>query len=167
MSEHLPPLRVEPLTPEAFAPFGDVIAAENAGTVYLINEGTARRYHDLARIDADAEGGRVIVSLFRAQARELPVTVCMLERHPLGSQAFMPLGPAPYLAVVSLDPTQAPRAFLAQAGQGINLHRGVWHHPLLALERESDFLVIDRGGPGANCDVVELSTPLRIERLDP
>lgn len=159
-------LRVEPLTRAAFAAFGDVIDVASAATVYTINEGTAQRFHDLARIDTDAEGGRPIVSLFRAQARALPFVVRMLERHPLGSQGFMPLGPHPYLVVVSEGPNATPRAFLAQPGQGVNLHRGVWHHPLLALDATSDFLVIDRSGPGANCDEVELSAHWRIDRLD-
>src|SRR3546814_10405738 len=83
-------------------------------------------------------------------------TVCTLERHPLGSQAFMPLTPHPYLVVVGSSPDAMPRAFLAQPGQGINLHRGVWHHPLLALEAPSEFLVLDRAGHGNNRDAVML-----------
>ena len=150
-------LTVEPLTAEAFAPFGDVIEPAGAKQVYAINEGTAQRFHDLAALDCNAEGGRVIVSLFRAAPRELPFTVRMLERHPLGSQAFVPVDPATrYLAVVSEAPDVTPRAFLVDRGRGINLKRGAWHHPLIALERESDFLVLDRGGTGANCDEVTL-----------
>lgn len=159
-------LRVEPLTRATFAAFGDVIDAASAETVYTINGGTAQRFHDLAHIDTGVDGGRPIVSLFRAQARALPFVVRMLERHPLGSQGFMPLGPHSYLVVVSEGPDATPRAFLAQPGQGVNLHRGVWHHPLLALDATSDFLVIDRGGPGANCDEVELTVHWRIDRLD-
>jgi ureidoglycolate lyase len=159
-------LRVEPLTHATFAAFGDVIDVASAETVYTINEGTAQRFHDLARIDTGADRGHPIVSLFRAQARALPFVVRMLERHPLGSQGFMPLGPHPYLVVVSESLDTIPRAFLAQPGQGVNLHRGVWHHPLLALDATSDFLVIDRGGPGANCDEVELAAHWRIDRLD-
>jgi len=151
-------LAVEALTRAAFAPFGEVIQAAGAATEHAINDGTAQRFHDLARVDTDADGGRPIVSVFRAQPRTLPFVVRMLERHPLGSQAFMPLGPHPYLVVVSEGPDRVPCAFLAQPGQGINLHRGVWHHPLLALGATSDFLVLDRGGPGANCDEVTLTT---------
>lgn len=153
MSETLPTLRVEPLTRDAFAPFGEVIDASAAKQVYAINEGTAQRYHDLATLDCAHEGGRVIVSLFRAEPRALPFEIAMLERHPLGSQAFVPLAAATrYLVVVSESPETTPRVFLAENGQGINLHRGTWHHPLLALAWVSDFLVLDRGGPGANCD---------------
>jgi ureidoglycolate lyase len=155
-------LAVEPLTAAAFAPFGDVIEPASAKATYAINEGTATRYHDLARIDTAAGDGRTVVSIFRAQPRAFPFAVEMLERHPLGSQAFVPMGPAPYLVVVGTGAGDAPRAFLARDGQGVNFHRGTWHHPLLALERESAFLVIDRDGPGENCDEVRLVEPYRI-----
>ena len=149
-------LRVEALSPAAFAPFGDVIEADAAATQYAVNAGTATRYHDLARIDTAHDGGRPVVSLFRAAPRELPFRVAMLERHPLGSQAFVPLGEARYVVVVAADPAAPPRAFLAQR-QGINYRRGVWHHPLIVLDRITDFLCLDRAGPGANCEEVGLA----------
>lgn len=149
-------LRIEALTREAFAAFGDVIEADGAARAFAINAGTTQRFDDLAAIDTAREGGRTIVSLFRAQPRTLPFLVTMLERHPLGSQAFVPLQRQPYLIVVASDPSTPPRAFLARDGQGINYRAGTWHHPLLALETVSDFLVIDRGGPGANCDEAAL-----------
>ncbi|MBB5209211.1 ureidoglycolate lyase [Chiayiivirga flava] len=147
-------LRVEPLTRTAFAPFGDVIAADDEAHHYPINEGTTERYHDLARVDVQADGGRALISIFRAQPRVLPFEVRMLERHPLGSQAFVPLSAKPYLVVVApagaLDPASV-RAFSVADGRGVNLARGVWHHPLLALQA-CDFLVVDRGGAGNNLD---------------
>lgn len=152
-------LTVERLTSAAFAPFGDVIEPASAKATYAINDGTATRYHDLARIDTATGEGRTVVSIFRARPRAFPFAVGMLERHPLGSQAFVPLGPAPYLVVVGTGADDAPRAFLARDGQGVNFHRGTWHHPLLALEAESAFLVIDRAGPGANCDEIRLAEP--------
>jgi ureidoglycolate lyase len=155
-------LTVEPLTREGFAPFGDVIAAEGAQQAYAINSGTTQRFHDLAEIDTTRDGGRTIVSLFRAQPRELPFVVTMLERHPLGSQAFVPLSARPYLVVVATDPSATPRAFLARDGQGVNYRPGTWHHPLLALDAVSDFLVIDRAGPGNNCDEVELAETYKL-----
>lgn len=146
-------LTVEPLTAAAFAPFGEVIEPASAKKTYAINDGTAQRFHDLANVDCTGGGGRSIVSIFRATPRELPFTVVMLERHPLGSQAFVPLDPSlRYLAVVSQSPDATPRAFFVDQGRGINLKRGTWHHPLIALDRQSDFLVIDRAGEGANCD---------------
>lgn len=157
-------LPLEALTAAAFAPFGEVIEPAAAKQIFSINEGTAQRYHDLATLDCGSEGGRVIVSLFRAAPRELPLLVRMLERHPLGSQAFVPLDPATrYLVVVASDPAATPRAFLAEAGRGINLHRGTWHHPLLALDASADFLVLDRGGPGANCDEAALPSDWRVQ----
>ncbi len=145
-------LCVAQLTREAFAPFGDLIVAESAAARYAINEGSSIRYHDLARIDTGSEGGRPLLSLFRAQPHTLPFAVRMLERHPLGSQAFIPLDPASRYLVVVAGTDLIPQAFLALRSQGINLRRGVWHHPLLALDQVSDFLVIDRGGPGENCE---------------
>ena len=161
MSEPLS-LRVEALTREAFAAFGDVIEPASAAQTYAINAGTTTRFHDLARIDADRDGGRPVLSLFRAQPRELPFAITQLERHPLGSQAFVPLSQRPYLVVVAADPVGTPRAFLARDGQGVNYHAGTWHHPLLALDGVSDFLVIDRAGPGNNCDEVELAATFTV-----
>lgn len=150
-------LAIEPLEPEAFAPFGEVIAARAARSTYAINEGTSQRFHALARADCAHADGATVISLFRAQPRALPFRVTMLERHPLGSQAFVPLDPATrYVVVVAASPEARPRAFLAQRGDGVNFARGTWHHPLIALEAERDFLVIDRDGPGANCDEATL-----------
>ena len=154
-------LVVEPLTPAAFAPFGEVIAPEAARTAYGINDGTSQRFHALGHVEAD--GGQAVISIFRAQPRALPFEVRMLERHPLGSQAFVPLSDAPYLVVVAEDPSAPPRAFLARR-QGVNFRRGTWHHPLLALEGTSDFLVVDREGADANCDEVALAQAWVITR---
>jgi len=150
-------IRPVPLTPDAFAPFGEVIAA-GWGERLLINDGTTERFNNLAEIDVSAEGGRPIVNIFRAQPRVLPLPVRMVERHPLGSQTFVPLGPAPFLVLVAPPgDTVTPadlRAFKTAPGQGVNYRRGIWHHPLIALNEVSDFLVIDRAGPGGNCDEV-------------
>ena len=156
-------LTIEALTAERFAPFGDIIAADAAARHFPINGGTTERYHDLAGLDAGPDG-KLIVSIFRGQPRELPFAVIMLERHPLGSQAFMPLGKQPYLVVVApageAPEPDALRAFLARPGQGVNYAPGVWHHPLLALNETCDFLVIDRSGPGNNCDEMTLADPV-------
>jgi len=152
-------LRPEPLTREAFAAFGDVIETGGAPG-YPINEGTADRFHDLAEVDVDEAGGRALISIFRSRPRDYPLEIRMMERHPIASQAFIPLDRRPFLVIVAATGT-APsaadlRAFLATGSQGVNYHRGVWHHPLLSLEDESDFLVIDRGGEGHNLDEVRL-----------
>jgi ureidoglycolate lyase len=158
-------LPVEPLTRGAFAPFGEVIAADAAHTTVAVNDGTAQRFHALGRVDGD--GGTTVLSIFRAQPRTLPFEVRMLERHPHGSQAFVPLSGTPYLVVVASDPSQPPRAFLARGDQGVNFRKGTWHHPLLALERQSDFLVVDREGDDDNCDEVALAEPWTIAMASP
>lgn len=158
-------LQVEPLTAVAFAPFGDVIAPTSAKRVYAVNEGTAQRFHDLAEVDTASDGGRTLVSIFRAQPRSLPFQIRMLERHPLGSQAFIPLLGHPYLIAVSESPQHRPRVFLAEHGEGVNYRPGTWHHPLIALNATSDFLVIDRGGGGHNCDEAELPVGYVIEAM--
>jgi ureidoglycolate lyase len=157
-------LEIEPLTREAFAPFGDVIELDGARH-FPINAGTTERYHDLANIDVGDAGGRALVNVFRARPFRFPIEIRMMERHPLGSQAFIPIGDAPYLVVVAprgtLDAGQL-RAFVTRGWQGVNYAKGVWHHPLLALGDRSDFIVIDRGGAGANCEEVPLSEPWTI-----
>jgi OHCU decarboxylase len=162
-------LTIEPLTREAFAPFGDVIQADDSVRHFTINDGNTERYHDLARIDPGPDG-RAIVSIFRGQPRALPFPVTMMERHPRASQAFFPLSERPYLVVVA-DAASTPRVedlrvFLCTAGQGVNYAKGVWHHPLLALDAVSDFLIIDRAGPGDNCDVAQMAAVGLIPALE-
>ncbi|MBS0356515.1 MAG: ureidoglycolate lyase [Proteobacteria bacterium] len=152
-------LNPQPLTREAFAPFGEVIEASDAVRHFTINAGNTERYHDLAQIEAGPDG-KVIVSIFRGQPRTLPFRVEMMERHPLASQAFIPMSGKPYLVVVA-PAGAAPKAedlrvFLARGDQGVNYATGVWHHPLLALETVCDFLVVDRSGSAPNCDEVVL-----------
>lgn len=149
----------QPLTQAAFQPFGQVIEVSDAATHYTINDGNTERYHDLARIEPGTNG-RAIVSIFRGLQRQLPFELNMMERHPLGSQAFIPMSGKPYLVVVAA-PGKAPTVedltvFYCRADQGVNYDTGVWHHPLLALDAVSDFIVIDRSGPDNNCDVVQL-----------
>jgi ureidoglycolate lyase len=147
-------LIIEPLTKEAFAPFGDVIETEGSDH-FPINDGSTQRFHDLADIQLDT-GARALVNIFRATPLSYPLNVRMVERHPMGSQAFIPLNGRPYLVAVArkgeVVTANDLRIFAAQGDQGINYHAGTWHHPVLALEAVSDFLVIDRGGEGPNCD---------------
>jgi ureidoglycolate lyase len=157
---------IKPLTALAFTPFGDVLQVADDKEHFPINDGYTQRYHDLANIDVADENGRAIVSIFRSTPLALPIKIEMMERHPLGSQAFMPLSQQPYLIVV------APRGefdqdnvevFLAQPTQGVNYHKGTWHHFCLALNQDCDFLVIDRSGEGNNCDVETLHGGMVIE----
>jgi len=156
----------ETLTEEAFAPYGDVIEASTAAEMIRINEGNTLRFHDQMAVDVADGDGEPCVSIFRSTPLENPIAIKMMEYHPLGSQAFMPLGQQPYLVVVAeagvFDPSRI-RVFLAQPGQGVNYHKGTWHHYCLALNAVSDFLVIDRKGDGDNCEEVQLSAGEQIE----
>jgi ureidoglycolate lyase len=152
-------LTPEPLTAEAFVPFGEVIEASARAEQIAINYGYTSRFNDLARLDVADGGGHAIVSLFRSLPLDPPL-LKIFERHPLGSQSFTPLNSRPFLVAVApagaFDPA-AIRVFRAEPHQGVNYKKGVWHHFLLPLDAESDFLVIDRAGPGDNLDEIELS----------
>ena len=157
----------KPLTSEAFCVFGDVIEASQNVDNFAINDGFTQRYHDLAKLDINDKQGHAIVSIFRSTPLAQPIAINMMERHPYGSQAFIPMGQNPYLVVVApagefdIDNIEV---FIANANQGVNYHKGTWHHFCLALNGESDFLVIDRGGKGDNCDVLELDGSLSITK---
>ncbi|ANK75402.1 ureidoglycolate lyase [Ensifer adhaerens] len=145
---------IQPLTREAFAPFGDVIETENANN-FPINGGNATRYHDLAKIDTTGEKARPMISLVRGVPYPLPLKLTMVERHPLGSQAFIPLSDNPFLIVVSRETDEGPSepiAFKTTPGQGVNIARNVWHGILTPLDDVSDFAVVDRGGEGVNLE---------------
>jgi ureidoglycolate lyase len=152
-------LTPEPLTAEAFAPFGSVIEASGDAVKLDINQGHAIRYDRLAEIDVADGDGAGVISLFRARPLG-ELVLKMFERHPLGSQSFMPLGGGPYLVAVApagaFDAARI-RLFRAEAHQGVHYRKGVWHHFLLVLEADSDFLVIDRAGPDDNCEQIALA----------
>lgn len=143
---------VQPLTREAFAPFGDVIEIEGAHS-FPINHGMCMRYHDLAKVETTGDNARTLISLLRGKPYELPLELEMVERHPFGSQAFVPLSQNPFLVVAAHEQPDGPSdpvAFLTKPGQGVNIHRNIWHGILTPLEGDSDFVVIDRGGDGVN-----------------
>ena len=145
-------IRTEPLATATFAAFGDVL--ETVGEPdKIINQGLCGRWHDLAELDVT--DGRVGISLFKAELRALPYSLDMMERHPDGSQAFLPMSPDPFLVVVAPDDDDrpgTPQAFLTLPGQGVNYHRGVWHGVLAPLGGSGLFAVIDRIGSGANLE---------------
>lgn len=147
-------LHPEPLTAAAFAPFGEVIEPRPE-TARTINEGFTTRFHALATVAA--EGGPVILSIFRGRPR--PLRLEMLERHPKGAQAFLPLGRRPWLTVTAEAPDAPLRAFLCGPEQGLCLAPGVWHHPLLTLAAQ-DFLVADRARPEDNLEEAPLPAPV-------
>ena len=165
-------LRLQELTAAAFAPYGDVIETAQA-EAFPINNGTTTRFHDLAKVETEGPQARTLINLFRGKPFEPPIGIAMLERHPLGSQAFIPLHDRPWLVVVARDDFGSPaepEAFLVRPAsgrlRGVNYARNVWHHPLLALEAESDFCVIDRGGEGNNLEEFFFDRPYEIASLE-
>jgi ureidoglycolate lyase len=145
-------ITVKPLTEAAFAPFGDVLEVRGSPD-RLINQGLCGRFHDRARLDFS--DGRAGLSLFDAEPRSLPYRLEMMERHPEGSQAFVPMSMAAFLVIVAPDAGGVPGrplAFLTAPGQAINLHRGTWHGVLTPLSAPGLFAVLDRIGPGDNLE---------------
>ena len=152
---------IEPLTASAFAPFGQVIEIEGAHH-YPINAGMTERFHDLAKVELGGVHARPLISIFRGQPYALPLSLTLVERHPLGSQAFYPLTATPWLVIVAEDESGSPvrlRAFAPTARQGVNIAMNTWHGVLTPLEQEADFIVVDRGGDGNNLEEFVFPTP--------
>ena len=154
----------QPITAEAFAPFGDLIEAAGEPDK-IINQGNCGRYHDRARMDL--HGGRAGVSLFKARPRALPYTLDMVERHPDGAQCFVPMTMDGFLVIVAPDSGGVPGeplAFLTAPGQAVNFHRNTWHGVLTPLAEPGLFAVVDRIGPGANLEEHWFSKPYTVIR---
>jgi ureidoglycolate lyase len=144
----------EPLAAAAFAPFGDVIEARGAPS-FQINGGMCDRFHDLARMEFVGPAARVNISIGFGRPYALPLVLTLVERHPLGSQAFVPMTEDPFLVVVAPDEDGTPgrpRAFLTAPGQGVNYLRNTWHGVLTPLGRAANFLIVDRAGEGVNLE---------------
>ena len=148
-------LQPQPLTRERFAPYGDVIESTEVDRAAM-NAARFERFDDLCAVDM-GDDGRVAVSIARCRvATSLPYRIDMVERHPLGSQAFVPLSRATMIVVVA-PPEQSVetadlRAFVTNGRQGVNYKRGTWHMPLIAFEAGQEFLIIDRAAGQPNCD---------------
>jgi ureidoglycolate lyase len=157
-------INIRPLAREAFAPFGDVLETEGAPS-FPINAGKCVRYHDLAKVETTGKKARPMISLLRGEPYPLPLELNMVERHPLGSQAFIPLSEHPFLVVVAEETADGPGqpiAFKTAPGQGVNIGRNVWHGILTPLEGISEFAVVDRGGEGINLEEHFYKTPFLI-----
>jgi ureidoglycolate lyase len=158
-------LRPEPLTRARFAPYGDVIDASH-DNVNAMNEARFERFDDLCRVDL--AGGDVAISMTRCRTpTSLPLRVDMVERHPLGSQAFVPMTPCRMVIVVA-PPGESVnaedlRAFVTNGRQGINYHRGTWHMPLIAFAAGQEFLIVDRRADTPNCEQHELDVAVMLE----
>ena len=151
-------VKIKPLTIENFSSFGEVISCEGHNFFHINNEHT-ERYHALVetKIKDDAKVG---ISIFKnIKSTQIPFEISMLERHPHGSQAFIPMQGQSFLVIVAprLDDNMPDLsqicAFITNGMQGVNYHVGTWHYPLLTLEAPSLFAVIDRIGSGNNCDI--------------
>jgi ureidoglycolate lyase len=155
-------LAVRPLEAEAFAPYGTVVESAQDGR--WINDGNAWR-SEAGQLELDAEGGCATLAVFRARGRAAAGPWHELERHRLGTQSFLPLGPARCVLLVALG-TSAPEpaslaAFITRPGQGWTLDAGTWHHGLIVLE-DTDVAVVERQGPAPDCDIVHLAEPVTL-----
>lgn len=150
-------IRIKQLTKEAFAKYGEVVEAAGAREI-PINQGYAVRRNALGTVDIATNGGDVNISLFVAQPRPKPIAIEVMERHPDGTQLFYPLQDRDWLVVVCDDPHRGEtyRAFLATGQQGVNYARNIWHHPLLVLDADSRFFIVDRKGPDVNLEEIFL-----------
>ena len=145
-------LQTQPLTTNAFKAFGEIIDATGVPDK-IINQGLCGRYHDLAKLDFTS--GKAGISVFNAEARSLPFKLEMMERHPEGSQAFIPMHQYPFLIIVSHDKNgvpDTPISFISKPGQGINIFKNTWHGVLCPLHAPGLFAVIDRIGEGPNLE---------------
>lgn len=153
-------ITIVPLTAQAFAPFGDVIEFSDAPD-FMINNGMCGRFHDLAKLEF--LDGAANISLAHGQPYSLPLNLTMMERHPLGSQAFIPLNDSPFLVVVAADNNgipAAPLAFKTNGAQGVNYHRNTWHGVLTPLGAAQPFLVVDWIGQGNNLEEFYFESPV-------
>lgn len=157
-----PVITAVPLSDEHFSAFGDVIQTLSEPSM-MINEGNCARYHDLAALEfIDAAAG---ISVFQAKPYQIPHVLNLMERHPLGSQAFLPMTSDPFLVVVAADNDGvpgAPCAFLTNGQQGVNYHRNIWHAVLTPLSGSGLFAVVDRIGGGSNLQEHTFETAYRI-----
>ena len=152
----------QPLTADAFAPFGDVLELTDRENL-TINAGQCQRHHDLARLDFG--DGRAGISLFDGKPRQFPYALDLVERHPLGSQAFIPMNGVPLLVTVCPDEggiPSRPQAFVMHPDQAINLHKGTWHGVLAPIAAQGLYAVIDRIGDGPNLEEYTYPNPVLI-----
>lgn len=152
-----------PLTTADFAPYGDVIELGDEPS-FMINNDMCGRHHDLAKLDFGE--GSASIGLADAQPYTLPLDVQMMERHPLGSQTFVPLTSRPFLVLVAHDDNGQPanpQAFMSNGKQGVNYHRNVWHGVLCPIGQAQVFMIVDRVGEGNNLEEWHFKTSLRIE----
>ena len=146
------------MTKDNFSMFGDMISTENIKPIE-INNGYANRFDDIAKIDTANNNGETTISIFSALKRSFPMKIDMMEKHPLGTQAFIPMKETTFLTLVAPEGKKLEmdkiESFVVPKGKGVNYKTGIWHFPLISTE-DMDFLVVDRKGPGENLIVENL-----------
>ena len=147
-----------PITKENFSKYGDVISTKDIKPLE-INNGYAKRYDGIANLNTSNDNGETTISIFSALKRNFPMKIDMMEKHPLGSQAFIPMKETTFLVFVApkeekLDLNKV-EAFIIPPGIGVNYKPGTWHFPLISTE-DMNFLVVDRKGPGDNLVIKNL-----------
>ena len=152
-------IKPKPINKENFKKFGDMITTDDIKPLE-INNGYAKRYDGIAKLDAKKDNGEPIISIFSALKRSFPMKVDMMEKHPLGSQAFIPMKETTFLAFVAPEGVKPDldkvEAFIIPKGVGVNYNAGIWHFPLIATE-DMNFLVVDRKGSGDNLVLEDLN----------
>ncbi len=149
----------KPITKENFLKFGDLITTKDIEPI-TINDGYAKRFDNIAKLDTSKENGKTTISIFSALKRTFPMKVNMMESHPLGSQAFIPMKETTFLCFVAPNGEKPDlskiESFIIPPGLGINYKPGTWHFPLISTE-DMNFLVVDREGSGNNLKIQKLN----------
>ena len=147
-----------PITKNNFSQFGDMISTNEIKPIE-INNGYAKRYDGIANLNTSKDNGETTISIFSALKRNFPMKIDMMEKHPLGSQAFIPMKETTFLAFVAPNGDKPDlnkiEAFIIPPGIGVNYKPGTWHFPLISTE-DMNFLVVDRKGPGDNLVIKNL-----------
>ena len=148
----------KPISKENFSKFGDVISTKDINSID-VNNGYAKRYDNIANLNTSKDNGKTTISIFSALKRQFPMKIDMMEKHPLGSQAFIPMKETTFLSLVAPQGDKPElnqiESFIVPPGIGINYNPGIWHFPLISTE-DMNFLVVDRKGLGNNLVIEDL-----------
>tara|TARA_A100001015_G_scaffold56766_1_gene62401 strand:- start:3065 stop:3568 length:504 start_codon:yes stop_codon:yes gene_type:complete len=158
-------LKLEPLCQETFYEFGDVIDDSKEREINKINYGHTLKIRSDSVVDTHRKNGKTVINLYKTRPIKLPFEVKKMERHPIGTQAFINIDDNPAIAIVAkkgkFDATEL-RAFLVRSDQAINYHKGTWHHHNLCLDRSTRFIVVERDGPEANCEEIDIPQNIKV-----
>ncbi len=148
----------KPISKENFSKFGDVISTKDINSID-VNNGYAKRYDNIVNLNTSKDNGKTTISIFSALKRQFPMKIDMMEKHPLGSQAFIPMKETTFLSLVAPQGDKPElnqiESFIVPPGIGINYNPGIWHFPLISTE-DMNFLVVDRKGEGDNLVIEDL-----------